>query len=124
MSFKVYEYLFGKNTKLVEAALILLAGIGFGVYIALILNQSLFDNIIVGILSADILSGLISNSRKETNQIWSEQGKMTHVIFLTYHLSIYPIILILFINSYIILGLLIFLLIIKVSFYTIGIFRN
>jgi hypothetical protein len=124
MSFKVYEHLFGKDTKIVEAALILLAGIGFGVFIAFILNQTLFENIIVSILSADILSGLISNSRKETNQIWKMQSKMTHVMFLTFHLTIYPVILIIFIKNYLILGLLIFLLIIKVSFYTIGIFRN
>jgi hypothetical protein len=124
MKLNLYELLFGKNTKTLEAILILLAGAGFGVFIGINLNQTIFENIVVGILSADILSGLISNSRKETNQIWNELGKMTHVVFLSYHLTIYPVILILFVKSYMVLGLLIFLLLIKVSFYTLGLFRK
>lgn len=113
------ELIFGKNN-LRRISLILLPGIIIALLIALLNKPENLTDLLSLVLVVDIVSGIISNSTKPTQEAWLKVRNIYKYLFLTIHLTLYPAILVVIVENDILQNILIFLLIVKISIFTYG----
>lgn len=118
---KIIHLLLGDPLRLEELLLILSVGLTLGIFTLFTLQTITVSNVLLALLAMDIGSGLISNSRTQTNRVWQSQPKWMIWTFIVFHLTVYPTVLVLLSSNILILCLLIALLVIKVGFFFVGV---
>lgn len=91
---KLVSLLVGENQNNKTAILMLVPPICFLVYILLSYPIS-FKSVATAILSLDIFAGLLSNLQDKTNQAWKKQTRKSLIMFVIFHLTVYPLVVIL-----------------------------
>lgn len=105
--------LIGANPRKADIVLALMLGLLLAA-LSLILQQSVtLSAIFTALLALDIGAGLISNATTSTNQAWREQSRQRQWIFVIFHLTVYPAVILLVSASLVVSFMLIGFLVIK-----------
>jgi uncharacterized membrane protein HdeD (DUF308 family) len=109
--------LIGANPRKADIVLALMLGLLLA-SLSLILQQSMtWPAIITALLALYIGAGLISNVTTSTNQAWREQSRQRQWIFVIFHLTVYPAVILLVSESHEVSLVLIGFLVIKTGFF-------
>jgi nitrate reductase NapE component len=100
--------------------IILVSSIAFSGYILWMFSLTL-NAIFTAILAFDIMAGLFSNLQPQTNQAWKKQPLLSRQIFIIFHLTLYPLLVVLFQLSLPLMVLMLVLLITKTTAFVVGI---
>ena len=116
---KIIELLFGENQNFLIIALMLIPSISFFVFILWVFPFSL-NTFLTAIFALDILAGLMSNLQPQTNQAWKKQSNLFRQMFVIFHLTIYPLLVVLFQVSVPLMVLILVMLLTKTTAFIIG----
>ena len=116
---KLIELLFGENQHIRIIALMVIPSIFFSMYILWVFPLTL-NTVLTAILAMDIFAGLIINLQPQTNQAWKKQSKLSRILFVTFHLTIYPLLIVLFQVSLPLMVLMLVLLLTKTAAFVFG----
>ncbi len=87
---KLIALLVGENQDMRIALLMLIPPLFFVLFILLSFPID-YKTIITGILGFDIFAGLLSNFQEKTYEAWRKQPKTALIGFVVFHLTIYPL---------------------------------
>ena len=116
---KIIELLFGENQNFLIIALMLIPSISFFVFILWVFPFSL-NTFLTAIFALDIFAGLMSNLQPQTNQAWKKQSNLFRQMFVIFHLTIYPFLVVLFQVSVPLMVLILVMLLTKTTAFIIG----
>lgn len=116
---KIIELLFGENQNFLIIALMLIPSISFSVFILWVFPFSL-NTFLTAIFALDIFAGLMSNLQPQTNQAWKKQSNLFRQMFVIFHLTIYPFLVVLFQVSVPLMVLILVMLLTKTTAFIIG----
>ena len=116
---KLFELLFGKNQDNRVVLLILVSSFSFSGYILWLYPLTLYT-VLTAILALDIFAGLMSNLQPQTNQAWKKQRSSSRLLFVIIHLTIYPLLIVLFQVSLPLMTLMLVLLLTKTTAFVVG----
>jgi hypothetical protein len=116
---KLSDLLFGEHKDGRSIFIILLSSIAFSGYILWIFPLTL-KTALTAILALDIFAGLMSNLQPQTNQAWKKQSRISRILFVTFHLTIYPLLIVLFQVSLPLMTVMLVLLLTKTSAFVVG----
>ena len=116
---KLFELLFGKNQDKRVVLLILVSSFSFSGYILWLYPLTLYT-VLTAILALDIFAGLMSNLQPQTNQAWKKQRSSSRLLFVIIHLTIYPLLIVLFQVSLPLMTLMLVLLLTKTTAFVVG----
>ena len=119
---EIMKLLFGE-TSIGKTMLMIAFGFVMGVFVYFLTKDNLTWHSMVGcVLAFDIGAGLLSNATSETNIAWQEKPKWLSVVFILFHLTVYPLVLLLTFKNFVYIGLfLIALLVIKTLLFANGV---
>jgi nitrate reductase NapE component len=79
-----------------------------------------WKSILTSILAMDIFAGLLSNLQEKTNQAWKKQPRSHLIAFVVVHLTVYPLLVVLFQVSLPLMMFLLAMLFSKTMFFALG----
>ncbi|MBU1094348.1 MAG: hypothetical protein KKH01_07800 [Firmicutes bacterium] len=116
---KSLELLIGRDSNPWMVTVMLIAPTLFTVFILFSYSFS-WNTVITAVLAFDIFAGLISNAREETHTAWKELPKKSLILFVAFHLTVYPLFVILFQVDMWLMIFMLGMLFAKTSFFMIG----
>ena len=87
---KILALLVGEEQDISTVLIILSPALFFSLFI-LFSYEIDFRTILTAVLAFDIFSGLLSNMQAKTHQAWRRISKSYHILFVVFHLTIYPL---------------------------------
>lgn len=109
--------LFGASPRRITLLLALISGITLGLFALLLQNSLQWNSIVTAILAVDIGAGLVSNASTSTNEAWKAQSHARQWVFVVFHLTIYPLAILLLSSSNVVTVTLITVLLIKTGLF-------
>ena len=79
-----------------------------------------YRTILTSVLAFDIFAGLLSNSQEKTHLAWGRVSKSYHKLFVVIHLTLYPLMVILFNVSIPLMILMLAMLLAKTAAFALG----
>lgn len=116
---KALALLYGKNPDPRTVILMSLWPAAFVVYLFLTYPFE-WKLVATAFLAFDILAGLLSNSTEGTHEAWRELPKKALVVFVIFHLTLYPLLVVLFSVDTPLMMFLLATLVVKTAFFAIG----
>ena len=117
---KTWQLLVGFNAKPINVVLMLLVGAVLASSVLVIGGVESWKSILLALLAWDIGSGLMSTSNEGLHQAWRAQSRTNRWLFVIFHLTVYPAIVILLSPNVGISVLLVGLLLAKTGFFAAG----
>jgi hypothetical protein len=87
---KILALLVGEEQDISTVLIILSPALFFSLFI-LFSYEIDFRTILTAVLAFDIFSGLLSNVQAKTHQAWRRISKSYHKLFVAFHLTVYPL---------------------------------
>lgn len=109
--------LIGANPRKADIVLALMLGLLLASLSLILQYPMTWPAIITALLALDIGAGLISNATTSTNQAWREQRRQRQWIFVIFHLTVYPAVILLVSESHVVSYMLIGFLVIKTGLF-------
>lgn len=109
--------LIGANPRKADIVLALMLGLLLASLSLILQYPMTWPAIITALLALDIGAGLISNATTSTNQAWREQSRQRQWIFVIFHLTVYPAVILLVSESHVVSFMLIGFLVIKTGLF-------
>lgn len=109
--------LIGANPRKADIVLALMLGLLLASLSLILQYPMTWPAIITALLALDIGAGLISNATTSTNKAWREQSRQRQWIFVIFHLTVYPAVILLVSESHVVSFMLIGFLVIKTGLF-------
>jgi hypothetical protein len=116
---KTLSLLVGENQDIRLVIMILIPPVFFSLFILLTYTINL-STILSAILAFDIFAGLLSNMQEKTHLAWGGISKSKHIAFVVAHLTVYPVLVVLFNVSIPLMILMLVMLLTKTAAFAIG----
>jgi hypothetical protein len=116
---KVLSLLVGENQDIRIVIMILTPPAFFSLFVLLSYSMD-YRTILTSVLAFDIFAGLLSNSQEKTHLAWGRVSKSYHKLFVVIHLTLYPLMVILFNVSIPLMILMLAMLLAKTAAFALG----
>lgn len=117
---KTWQLLVGSHTKPINVVLMVFVGAVLATSVLIIGGVESWKSILLALLAWDIGAGLMSTSNDGLHDAWRQQSRINRWLFVVFHLTVYPAVVIFLSPTLGISVLLVGLLIAKTCFFAAG----